>query len=327
MLPFILIFTVPTNDILEQKKAEIADNLENEIAFSADDSLKYKEAIHIFKKMGNVSLKIDSLEKNTDIDNPKLIITLKRLKTEYKKDLDNEIKKANPQIKESLYANIVYTSWVLFSLIAFIHSFVIIKKYRQILSGEINISKEKKVTPKEDEIPKSKYEDLLNQISKIRQRILTKIKKSKEFDSYIVEEIKEHTDKYTNQIKKLIIQEEKLFIRIKDINTTVLTKELEKLKKNLTKEENPRIELEIKNAIDSKQILLSSYIEIITTHKTVSLRLQTAVSSLKQVENDLIKLENVFNPQNKEEFFKSFDKKSEELNNYVSDVEKNYKNM
>lgn len=326
MIPFILIFTVPTNDELEQKKLEIADKLEKEVAFSESDSIKYKEAIHIFNKIRNVNLKIDSLENTTDIDKPKLIITLKRLKTEYKKDLDKEIKDANPQIKDSTYANVVYTSWVLFSLIAFIHSFIIIKKYRQILNGEIDISKKKKVITKK-EAPKSKHEDLLNNVSEVQQRILSKIKKSKEFDSYIVEEIKEYTDKYTNQIKKLIIQEEKLFIRIKDINTTVLTKELEKLKKNLTKEENPRIELELKNAIDSKQTLLDSYIEIITTHKTVSLRLQTAVSSLKQVENDLIKLENVFNPENKEEFFKSFDKKSEELNNYVSDVEKNYKNM
>jgi len=49
------------------------------------------------------------------------------------------------------------------------------------------------------EAPKSKHEDLLNNVSEVQQRILSKIKKSKEFDSYIVEEIKEYTDKYTNQ--------------------------------------------------------------------------------------------------------------------------------
>lgn len=325
MIPFLLIFSVPENTAKSKKIDEVNKMLLNKDSINQSNMIKYDNVIKITHKKNNVERQIDSLENLNDVSNALLITQLKNLSEQYDKNIKEEILKAHPEIKESLYANIIYSWWLLFTIAAFVHSLLIIKKYRQIValkSGETSavVSNNEFTNP----ISKSKYEILLEKVEEIQTRILQKIKKSKEFDSYIVEEIREHTDQYANRIKRLIVQEKELTEKLKNVDLEKISDDLSKLNDSLSKESNPRLERETKDNIEAKQKLYNSYKDLKDTHKSIILRLETAVSSLEQVENDLIKLENVFSTENKEEFFKSFDKKSEELNFYVNQVKKNF---
>lgn len=325
MIPFILIFSVPENTAQKNKIDEINRLMLKKDSLSNSDLLKYENVIKIWNRKNSTERQIDSLLKINYESNTVLITELEKLNKQYEKNMKDEILKVHPEIKQSTYANIIYSWWLLATIAAFVHSLLIIKKYRDLValsSGEISTIEINSSLNKEK--IQTEYEILQSKVEEIQARILHKIKKSKEFDSYIVEEIKEHTDQYANQIKRLIKQEEELSAKLKYIDLEKLSDDLSKLNDSLSKESNPRLERETKDNIDAKQKLINSYKELKDMHKSVLLRLETAVSSLEQVENDLIKLENVFSTENKEEFFKSFDKKSEELNFYVNQVKKNF---
>lgn len=324
MIPFILIFTVPNKDET-QKISKIKFQLNDTLPFAKSDSVKYSESIIINEEIkGNKNI-IDSLIGSGFIYYSPEIEPYTKTQDSLYEELDKSIKKANPEFKPSKYANFVYTLWALITLVAFINSFIIIKKYNILVNEQKSITKRIKTKPIVKEL--SEEEKILMEIGEIRKRIINRIKKSKDFDSFIENDIKKMVDDYSYQIKKLIEDKKQLEKKIALLEIKELETEIKDLQNKLSKADNPRIIKEYKNSINAKQILIESESEILINYKTIKLRLETSVDSLKQVENDLIKLENVFNVDNKQKFFKTFEEKSAELNNYVNDVEKNFNEL
>jgi hypothetical protein len=232
--------------------------------------------------------------------------------------------------KNTKYEDFVYTLWVIFTLAAFINSLLIIKKYRLIVGGFVTTEvKINRTFVAENQKVKelSEEEKIIEETNVLKKRILAIVKNSEDENLLIDKDILKMTEAFTQNIKKLIEEKKQLEEKIKISGLETLQKELEEINQKLVKESNPRVIKELKNSIDIKTSLLESENEILTTYKTIQYRIDNAVDSLKQIENDLIKLDNVLNVDNKENFFKTFDEKSDELTNYANDVEKNIKEL
>ncbi len=332
MIPFILIFSIPVKETEDDFVLVTKNMLLDTIPLIKSETIKYQKSIYTknqfikfekqYDSIAVLGYGIDTVQINKIYDARDSLENL--FDTEILRE--GKFKKA----KNTKYEDFVYTLWVIFTLAAFINSLLIIKKYRLIVGGFVTTEvKINRTFVAENQKVKelSEEEKIIEETNVLKKRILAIVKNSEDENLLIDKDILKMTEAFTQNIKKLIEEKKQLEEKIKISGLETLQKELEEINQKLVKESNPRVIKELKNSIDIKTSLLESENEILTTYKTIQYRIDNAVDSLKQIENDLIKLDNVLNVDNKENFFKTFDEKSDELTNYANDVEKNIKEL
>ncbi len=331
-LPLVLVFIVAANDEDTRIRRDVKEKImQNSHRFTAAEKIDYATAILAAKSIELNQQKMDSIDlqisnENRASSNRQKKVLKSQIK-KYKAEISANIKGIHPDQRD-WFENFALTLWMLSSLAAFVHAWIIKPKYWAILQEKEQGKRAKYAhnqrfalnNPQQNKL----HYKLLAEAQQARKEILNKLETSEDIDTYLTSDIKRMTENFMKQIKLLVEKDKKLSLQIKpsDLKRTEL--ELAKLNKKLELATDARLVSEIQNAINSKQKLADSYKEMGITHDTIKLRLETAVSSLKQVKFDLIKLEGVFNDEQKKQFFTDFEDKANELSDYVDAVKESY---
>ncbi len=328
-IPFVLVVIAFSTDEGALKRSEIKSKIEIKSEFSQADAKKFAQAIKIQVQIDTAKAKLKEFKK-TKKDGT--LTEYNRQKREFEKEvtiLKNElskaIDKATPELREPWYLNLIIALWFLSVLAAFIHAFTIREKYWSILRQKHKLENDKIVNPEKYEKKLSENEKILKQVQELKQEILTTIKKSKELDAYIVDDIKTMVENYAGQVNKLIEQSEILEKQCRNVNPKELSDKIVELEAKMTETTDESLLNDYKTTISAKKKLRDSEQELVNLHEKVKLRIQNSFTALRQVKFDINKLEGMFTKTDKERFFNEFQNKSSELSEYVKAVDQSYK--
>jgi hypothetical protein len=317
-IPLFLIYTVSDSEAMTDEKERVIQRLENNRAFNPADSAKYSSAIDYYAEIRSLRDSLLALKAKHPEQYKSVKEDIRKEERVIRKSLMSSIEEANPEYKHSLWEDIVMGLWIVSALAAFAHALAIRKKY-----WELYYMKKYNYQP----IPKQKYPNkqvhpLLRETEAIKKRIEDKIEQSNFLDSMIVSDIRALLITFTEQIKELTNDKQRLADSFEIGQISQLKNEIEVLQKKLAKEENPRLSREYKETIKAKEKLLESYKNLSIHKKTVDLRLDKALSSLKQIEYDIDRLNKAQNRDKQADFFNNFKKKAEDLSVYADELHK-----
>jgi len=320
-LPLVFIITVAITDEDTQQRLKIEKRLKSGIALSETEKITYAQALIAIKQIEENQAELDTLTEFREKQE------LKKANSVLEKRVDESIKVVIPD-ETSWLETFAITLWLLSSLAAFVHAWIIKPKYWLILQEKERVRREATEETRRFAMQNPKanmlHHKLMQDVIQTKNDILRKIGSSDNIDTFLSDDIKNMTENFTEQIKLLVEKDKKLTLQINPKGAEKAEIDLSKLEKQRDNSDDVRLLNEIQTAIDSKQRLVNSYKEMKVTHDTIKLRLDTAVSSLKQVKFDLIKLEGVFNDEQKKQFFTDFEDKANELSGYVEAIKESY---
>jgi hypothetical protein len=315
-IPLFLIYTVSDSEQMLNEKQRIVHRLDNKQALSPADSAKYLHVIDYYEDIRSVKDSLEALKAKYPSTNETQKEEYRDAERKLRQSVMTGIEEANPEYDNSVWESIVMGLWIISALAAFAHALAIRKKY-----WELYYMKKYNYQP----VPKSnsaakQANPFLSEIEAIKKRIEDKIAQSDFLNSLIVSDIRALITRFTDQIKELINDKQRLANSLEIGQISQLKNEIEVLFKKMGKEENPRLSREYKETIKAKEKLLESYENLSIHKKTVDLRLDKALSSLKQIEYDIDRLNKAQDGDRQADFFKAFKKKAEDLSVYADEL-------
>jgi len=182
----------------------------------------------------------------------------------------------------------------------------------------------KNFNSKQPIIRKDEYQQVQDNVQQIYREIIQLIEKSKDYDNDIVKDIKSMLDNYTNRINLLVERDKKLKSVESSFSIDTVDKTITSLQRKLTETTNQYLKDEYQTSISKYIKHKSSFQDLKDQREVVRLRINSAIMSLKQIKIDLIKMESMASLEQREQFFKTFEDKSNDLSNYLEFLEKSY---
>lgn len=173
-------------------------------------------------------------------------------------------------------------------------------------------------------IQKDEYQQVQDNVKQIHKEIIQLIEKSKDYDNDIVKDIKSMLDNYTNRINQLVERDKKLRTVEHGFSIDTVDKTINALQRKMQATNNNYLKDEYQSSLSKYQKHRSSFQDLKDQREVVRLRINSAIMSLKQIKIDLIKMESMASLEQREQFFKTFEDKSNDLSNYLEFLEKSY---
>ena len=172
--------------------------------------------------------------------------------------------------------------------------------------------------------PMSEHDRLLNEVTEIRNDIIRRIQSSKEFKSGIVGEIKPLVDNYIGQVRELIDRDKQIRKVVEHNPLESIDEKIFELNSKMQATTSEPLKAEYKHALDRHVQHKNSLREFYDQREMIALRLDSTLMSLREVKFDLLRLENLNSDEQRHEFFRMFDDKSNELSIYLSSLKQAY---
>lgn len=320
-VPMFLIYTVEDSQDMAKEKERVMMHLTHNKTFSPTDSLRYIAVIEMYEELKIIEKKLKTIEAETKQNTAEIKTRLSDRRRELKDAIDKTIELENPNIKDTGWERFVRGLWIISVIAAFAHALAIRKRYWELYYGKTRGRRTKsgRTNPLLSETSFTEHSEI------IKKRIEQKIKKSDYFDSIIVRDIMALAQTFTEQIKQL--ETDKLHLKNSEEIAKIaeLENDLSVLKNKLRNEVNPRLSREYKETVIAKEKLLNSYKDLAIYKKTIDLRLEKALDSLRQAEYDLDRLNKAYNTEKQIAFFDEFKRKTEDLGNYADELHQEMK--
>ena len=169
-----------------------------------------------------------------------------------------------------------------------------------------------------------KYEKVLRAVQAIQKDIERMIEKSSMYDNQIVADIKSMMENYIKQVKQLIERDKKLQVVAKSYTIEEVDKLIKNLEVKLQTATSEYLRKEYNKNLTKYREHRKSYQDLQEQREVIRMRVNSSIMSLKQIKLDLIKMENMASYEERDNFFKTFDEKSQDLSNYLDFLETSY---
>jgi len=170
----------------------------------------------------------------------------------------------------------------------------------------------------------SYHGQILKKVNDLRDEIINKIENSSDFSNDIVQDIKPLVDKYITQVRELVERDKRLesvaqahSINDIDLKVTELTRKLNNPMSDSLKHE---YEKSISRHLRHRQAIQ----EFKEQREKIKLRLDSTVMSLEEIRFNLIRMETLAAEEQRNEFFKMFEEKSNDLSTYLTFLKQHY---
>ena len=317
---FFLASVMINQDETQKIRNQIISNIRTGKKLSVIDSVKFSKAIKITIEIKEKTTEIKQIKKQKQDSAIRNIIRAKKKEI---KDLEQlrykSVREATSELKTPMYVNLFMILWIISGFVATVDAFVIRREYwiRLEKKEKILISGIEPVKQEKPKVQLSENQKIIKHVEQLRKEILKIIKKTKKSDALAVEDIEELVDNYSKQISKLIEEEEFLKSQNYSAKMQNIADEIDDLKKKMSQSVNVILTDEYKITIETKEKLLLSFKKEQEVHQAIRLRIKTAVTSLRQVRQDLLALNDVLSGDDKDKFFKDFQDKSTDLSDYL----------
>jgi len=225
-----------------------------------------------------------------------------------------------PEIVKNIWA----IAFISAHLTTIFHSFGIRKQYLLKISGEKEEDVQQKNTQQTiiEAVP-AEYRPFLNKIYSLRADIIKQIEYSEKNNFTIVDGLETLVNSHVEQTEEIIRRDIQLQKILKNAGDMELTKSVAQLKLRLQSAQTPELKQEYQKTIDRYEQHRNSLKDITEQREILTLRMNSAYMSLKQVKIDLLKMENLDN-QKQIEVFKDFEEKTNELSYYLKALKDSY---
>ena len=174
---------------------------------------------------------------------------------------------------------------------------------------------------------KENFQNVIAEAMKIKSVIEKQIKSSPHLkEKYGEKGMDDILEKYISQIKQLIQRHQELMRLIDSISTEEDRKQIDKLTRRYEKTTDEKLRMEyLKSIAQYKRHIASSH-DLAEQQEVIGLKIQSAVMSLKQLQLDNTRMQELINDE-EDYAFKAFEERTEDLSNYVNNLDKSYNDL